>query len=788
MRQMDGKKCIAMTGISGMLIAGLIAGNLEYATHTYRYDKIAQAGEIKQVTEEATDFRAASKKGKVAVTKEETVYATLDAGGAVTDVIVSDWLKNSAQAEGVQDATSLEDIVNTKGDEKFERDNEKITWETNGQDIYYQGKTASELPIGMEITYSLDGKEVKPEDILGKSGKLEMHIRYSNYSKQTIRVNGKREKIYTPFLMATGMILPVDKFNNISIDHGKVLSEGDNTIVVAYGMPGLSESLAIDETDFDDVDIDTDEIKDKMSDSVTITADVVDFSMGATYTVAAADIFQDLSVNDIGNIDELEEKIDDVEDASVQLVDGSGDLESGLKTLKDNFSTYADGIDTANKGAKKLKKGAKSLKSGTDKYTKGTDKLLKGVGTYVDGSGTLAKGIKSYTSGAKTISDGLNELNNATKDFPTKYKQFGDGVKTFVDSVVQLLSEENMKQLQAGTTSLKEGIESADKGVKQLQAGVSEMNSQIKTFKETSESAELAQCQGALEQLKDEYVEKAKNASTSEERAKYTALASALGGASAYIDGGKQAATALDAATNGKADGALDGNGQGDLALGLKQLQAATDVKSKDTNLYIGASALEESVTSIAGYAKQLRESSPDLLNGEKTVRSGIGDVSTNVKKLADGGKTLSGNNKALNDGAQSVIDNSSAIKKNSKKITSSSKTLRKGASDMAKGTKTLFAGTGKLAKATNALTKGIRKLYDGSGDLHDGIIKFKKQAVDKLTSAANDVSDEVGGLTDRLHGIRNASKEYRSFSGIPDDMEGSVKFVLSTKEVKEEE
>ena len=43
--------------------------------------------------------------------------------------------------------------------------------------------------------------------------------------------------------MATGMILPVDKFDNIDIDNGKVLSEGENNIVIAYGMPGLSESL-----------------------------------------------------------------------------------------------------------------------------------------------------------------------------------------------------------------------------------------------------------------------------------------------------------------------------------------------------------------------------------------------------------------------------------------------------------------------------------------------------------------------------------------------------------------
>ena len=316
MRQMSGKKRVVMTGISSLLVAGLVVGNIEYATHTYRYDSKVQAMAANNKVVEQTASFASSKK-KSTVSKEEPVYATLDANGGVTDVIVSDWLKNSGQVDSVKDSSTLKDITNTKGNEKFTQSGDSLTWDTSKSDIYYQGTAEkSELPVGMQITYKLDGEEVSPKDIVGKSGKLEMTIKYSNTSKKQVTVAGEKKDIYTPFLMATGMILPVDKFDNIDIDNGKGLSEGENNIVIAYGMPGLSESLDLKNVDLgDDVDVDTDELNDKITDSVKITADVKDFSMSQTYTVATADLFKDIDIDRVDDLDKLDDKIDDMKDA-----------------------------------------------------------------------------------------------------------------------------------------------------------------------------------------------------------------------------------------------------------------------------------------------------------------------------------------------------------------------------------------------------------------------------------------------------------------------------------------
>lgn len=44
-----------------------------------------------------------------------------------------------------------------------------LTWKAAGNDIYYQGTTEKTIPIDVKITYYLDGKEMKPEDMVGKS-------------------------------------------------------------------------------------------------------------------------------------------------------------------------------------------------------------------------------------------------------------------------------------------------------------------------------------------------------------------------------------------------------------------------------------------------------------------------------------------------------------------------------------------------------------------------------------------------------------------------------------------
>lgn len=213
------KKKMAAAGISVLLASGLLVGSVEYASHTFALSKAAAAGNTKTVTE-SVNTKAAKKADASKVSKEETVYVTMDANGKKDEVIVSDWLKNAGINGKISDVSDLKDIQNTKGNEKFTQDDSTLTWDAKKNDIYYQGTSDKELPVGMEISYKLDGKEVSAKDLAGKSGKFEMNIKYTNSSKKKVTVDGKETEIYTPFLMATGMILSTDKFQNIKVDNG----------------------------------------------------------------------------------------------------------------------------------------------------------------------------------------------------------------------------------------------------------------------------------------------------------------------------------------------------------------------------------------------------------------------------------------------------------------------------------------------------------------------------------------------------------------------------------------
>ena len=184
-----------------------------------------------------TPVIAAAQEADNGVSKEETVYVNATAEGDISDV------------------SDLDGIKNVKGDETFTQDGEKVTWNTDSSDIYYQGTSNKELPVDMKIKYYLDDQEITPEELAGKSGHLRMEVSYTNKSKKTVKVDKKDVEVYSPFVMVTGMILSSDNFSNVTIDNGKVISDGDKEMVVGVAVPGLKDSLDLSGDLSDKIDI-----------------------------------------------------------------------------------------------------------------------------------------------------------------------------------------------------------------------------------------------------------------------------------------------------------------------------------------------------------------------------------------------------------------------------------------------------------------------------------------------------------------------------------------------------
>ncbi len=363
------------------------------------------------------------------VGKDETVYIIADASGNRKETTVSAWLKNAGSQTELRDQSDLSGIENVKGDETFTEDGSRLVWKTDGEDIYYTGKSQKDAPVAVSFTYYLDGKEISPEKLKGKSGKLKIRIDYQNNAKQTVKIDGKEETIYSPFLMMTGMILPNENFDNVVIDNGKVISDGNKNIVVGYAMPGLKESLGLKEEDTEP----------DLPESLEVTADVTDFSMGATYTFASTEIFQDLDTESIDSVDDLEDALDELEDASLELVDGTEQLADGTGELNENYQTFDEGIQTLKSGIETLGSGSKELSEGIQSYTAGADQLNDGIQKYLGSEGIITGSIKEYKDGVNTLVLGIRE--------------YADGTVALSEGVEQYIAGE--QQLAEGAASLK---------------------------------------------------------------------------------------------------------------------------------------------------------------------------------------------------------------------------------------------------------------------------------------------------------------------------------------------
>lgn len=415
------------------------------------------------------------------VSKEETVYVNADAAGKEKDVTVSSWLKNAGVEKKLKDRTDLKDIKNVKGEETYTEKGDSVIWNTEGQDIYYQGKTGKDLPVSVNLAYYLDGKKMSPEDLAGKSGHLQIKIHYENHVKQTVKVDGKEETLYSPFVMMTGLILPEDIFSNVMIDNGKVISDGSRNIVLGIAMPGLKESLGLDKN----LNKDNDSDGITLPESLEVSADVKNFSMDPTFTIALTDIMKELNTEDITDMDKLKDSLNDLEDAALKLVDGSAELSKGADTLDSKYKEFDDGVNTLKSGIDALNSGGAQLADGIGSYTEGVDQLDNGIQTYLGSSGVLTGKVTEYVDGVNTVVNGV--------------KQYTDGASLLADGTTAYIAGE--KQLAAGA----EGLRPLIAGLTEIKDAVGQLNSALDGKGSTTDDIRLAAdtLAAGTQQLKD---------------------------------------------------------------------------------------------------------------------------------------------------------------------------------------------------------------------------------------------------------------------------------------------
>lgn len=601
---MNMNKKIATSVIIGALGVSAVFGATQIPVNASTYRNVLTNESYNQIVNEvATTDSTVTRIGE-GIEKEETVYAKADATGQVSQVIVSDWIKNFSGDATITDKTTLKDIVNVKGDETFSQGaNGEIVWQANGNDIYYQGKTDAELPVTIQATYKLDGVEIEPSELESKSGQLTIEYTYKNNSK----VAGS--DMYTPFTVVAATMLKTDNFANVTAENAKIISDGDKYAVVGVAMPGLKDSLALgDET--------------KVPGSITITADVTNYEPITVLNVVTADLLNELKLDDTDQLKDLADSMDELADASKKLVDGSSDLSDGLNELKDKTGEYTKGVTT--------------LTGSLDEYIAGVSKVTSGIKTLYNGAGELTKGVSSLATGAKSLNSGLNQASNG------------------VDSLVN-----NFDALVTGAGSIKSGADSLNTALKQLEAGKQAENEAYATLSATVENNEKI-----IAALKAAGVDESIVGMLEKNTAGQKQIAEGLTASGAQIEAGLSKA-AIGASS--LADGSTTlSSGLTKMKKGAKSLQTAMgELSTGSKTLLEGANKLNSASGSLSSGIKQLYDGSVSLDAASSKIKSAtpkLNDASSKLDKgvqsAADGGKTLKEGMEEFNgEGISKLID-----------------------------------------------------------------------------------------------------------------------------------
>ena len=330
--------------------------------------------------------------GKSSFSKSETVYAVMNGDGSIKSTTVSEHLYSASGLSGVTDKTTLTDIQNTESDAEFTQNGEELVWNTEDTDVYYKGNTDKALPIDVKVTYALDGQEAALEDIIGKSGHLTVTVNLKNNETGTVNVNGKDRTIVTPLITAVGVILGGDA-SNVTAEHGMVESAAKSSVAAFVTLPGVKDSLSGLLPD------EVDSIEDYLQDTVTVEADVEDFTcpqvMVACATSTAA-LGTD-NVFDLSSINDLTDGINQLNDAMSQLMDGASQLVDGTSQLAGGVLALLDGANTLNNGAAALDDGLGQLTNGLDTLSANNAALNAGAQQVADG--VLASANKTLKEG-----------------------------------------------------------------------------------------------------------------------------------------------------------------------------------------------------------------------------------------------------------------------------------------------------------------------------------------------------------------------------------------------------
>lgn len=737
-------------------------------------------------------------------TKEESVYTKLDSDGNAYKTTVSEHLKNTDNSELLKDMSDLLNIENVGGDEEFEKNDNSLTWKTKGEDIYYEGTTEKELPIETKISYSLDGVETSKEDIVGKEGKVKITIQFTNKEERKVNINGTTETMYVPFVVGIGTVIDNENNKNIEITNGKVINNGNKTMVIGIAMPGMQESLDISKGTLE------------IPESVEIKMDAKNFEMNEMYCFATPKIIDEEDIEIFDNLDEIYGMADELKDASTQLVDGSKQLADGAEALNNGTNQLSDALNekiTAYENAKAKYTSTSQREAIKQKIVAIVNQKLQAMMPEIEAAAekeaqTVISNHKSelenstvevamkLTSGA--VQSKLSEIEkNGLGLTDEQYKQLANSIEKDLETALN--NVEKNKTSQTLLNNIKEAL------INEVKESVakSTTNAVGKTLSSKIEKSKTAINSGAMDSTLS-------SSMTKEQQAQVNNLVTAL--TSVYRSKGLDAATAqakakedVFALMRGTASATLD------IASGMVKDEATnisnqvvdstiSDIEKMSTSNETLNKAIEEYKNSIiTAIAKTVGSQDEAVINAtidsiktaiinevEKEIKSDailnayskkamaevnltIDSVATSTAKELASTYTQTLANEIANNMVKDALSGELSTNQIDEALSEYEETINNKLNEVDNG-------VASLKEALNELTNGTEQLSKGASGLSEGMSKFDQEGIEKIY---NYVNGDVKDLQTRVEKLQDLANEYNTFTMADGSATSSVKFIM---------
>lgn len=606
--------------------------------------------------------------------KSETVYVVLEPDGSVRSQTVSVHLHNESGLSGVTDRSVLTGIENTHDTTAFTQEGEKLRWDTDGTDVYYKGETVRKAPVSAEITYELDGAEIVPEALAGKSGRVKLTVKLVNNETGTVQIDGKPQPVCTPFVTMVAAVLG-DGWTGVSAEHGKITGAGSTQAVGFVCLPGVRECLeGIGSEKLEG-------LEDRLLDEVSIEGSVTDFTLPDILIACATDT-EALREEGFSGLDELDGGMDSLREGMDELLDGASSLAAGAAALESGAAALLTGVHTLSDGAQRLMDGTAQLQTGARKLSSGAAEARDGAAALQTGADSLAAGLYNLQSGTGALYDG--------------YIQLKDGADNLAAG---------LNTLQGKGQALADGIGQITTAVGQLYEGAGPVMLGAQAF---GGSLAIAASSGAeaAASLPDPGVFAPDEAHAADPV--YQQLLAAYTGA-------YSAATGM---AGGMAE--LD-DSYSQVLGGLEQMSAGIE------SLHNGVNGSEGLAAGIAAYTQGVA----DAASGAARLQSGLGQLGAQLPALTGGVDQLIAGSNQLSAGAGSLSQGNAALADGAAQ-------LAQGTDDLAAGTAQLLDGIQALADGAASLHDGTVELSDGASALREGLGRFDSEGISRLTGAVD--------------------------------------------------